>query len=216
VFLPPPPSKDATPRTILSWCSALLRSLSRRSRPRSLDRGHLSWGFIAPTALEEKRVHVRPRLPGTDLLGVTQAVRRRIPLRQLRCRSQVFPTSQRLSSSLHRPAIFRQVALMGLCPSGVCSSTAAPTTRRRRHTLVTFLPRFARVPVLGGDNLGRTFRIPRFTGIRAFGRLQGLRPQHSRSASSTPIKVSTTDLSPLGLPPPHGLTTADRPSFRRR
>jgi hypothetical protein len=59
VFLHPPAPKDATPRAILSWCSALLHGLTRRSRPRSLDRGHLSWGSVAPTALEEKRVHVQ-------------------------------------------------------------------------------------------------------------------------------------------------------------
>jgi hypothetical protein len=102
-------------------------------------------------------------------------------------------------SSLRPPAIFRQVALVGICPSGVCSLSAAPTTRRRRNTLMTFLPRFARAPNLGGGNLGRTIRIPRVTEWRAFGRLQGLHLPRNRSASSLPFKVSTTDLPLLGF-----------------
>jgi len=35
------------------------------------------------------------------------------PSGQLRCRPQVFPTSRRPSSTLRRPTIFRQVALLG-------------------------------------------------------------------------------------------------------
>lgn len=138
-----------------------------------------------------------------------------LPSRQLRCRSQVFPTSQRRSSSLHPPAIFRRVALMGLCPSGVCSFSTSPATRRRRLTLVTFLPRLARVPVLGGDHLGRTNRIPRVTGCGAFGRLQGLDPSRNRSASPIPFIVSATDLPLLGFHLLMVCTTARRPSFRR-
>ena len=83
--------------------------------------------------------------PGSP--GVTQGIRQRVPPRQLRCRSQVFPTSQRTCSSPRPPAIFRQVALMGLCPSGDCSFFAAPATRRHRHTLLAFLPRIALIPV---------------------------------------------------------------------
>jgi hypothetical protein len=63
VFLPPPAPKDATPWAILSWGSALLHGFSRCLRPRPLDREHLSWGFVAPTTLEEERVHVPCRLP---------------------------------------------------------------------------------------------------------------------------------------------------------
>jgi hypothetical protein len=42
----------------------------------------------------------------------------RVPPLALRCRSQVFPTSQRPSSSRRRPAVFRQVTSMGLRSSG--------------------------------------------------------------------------------------------------
>lgn len=70
-------------------------------------------------------------------------IRRRVPPRRLRCRSQVFSTSQRPSSSPRRPAIFRQVALVGFRPSGGCSSRTASTARRRRPALLTFLPRLA-------------------------------------------------------------------------
>jgi hypothetical protein len=100
--------------------------------------GHLSWGSNAPTALWEKGVHGSPvaRSSAPVLPGLCW----RVPPRRLRCRSQVFSTSQRPCSSLRRPAIFRQVALLGLRPPGVCSCHAAPTTRRRRHALLTFLP----------------------------------------------------------------------------
>jgi hypothetical protein len=60
VFLPLPVPKDATPWVILSWGSAPLHGLSRSSRPRPLDRGHLSWGSGSPTTHQEKRVHVPP------------------------------------------------------------------------------------------------------------------------------------------------------------
>jgi hypothetical protein len=69
-----------------------------------------------------------------------QGVRQQIPLCRLRCRSQVFPTSQRTFSSPRRPAIFRRVAFVGFRASGSCSFHESPTTRRRRHALLTFLP----------------------------------------------------------------------------
>jgi hypothetical protein len=39
-------AKDATPWTILSWGSTLLHGVSCCLRRRSLDRRHLSWGFV--------------------------------------------------------------------------------------------------------------------------------------------------------------------------
>jgi hypothetical protein len=81
-------------------------------------------GFCAPSTLKEEGIHVScgcplelPRCPG---------FRRQLPRCRLRCRSQVFPTSQRLPSSLRPPAIFRQVAFLGFCPSGVCFLSRRP------------------------------------------------------------------------------------------
>ena len=62
----------------------------------------------------------------------------------------------------------------GVCPSGGCSFHEAPPTRRRRHTLLTFLPRVARPPFLGGGIRGRADRLPRIRRHNAFHRLQGL------------------------------------------
>jgi hypothetical protein len=138
VFLALSMPKEATPWTILSWGSTLLHGMSRSLRPRPLDLRAPLLGFLAPPALWEKGVHVPPvsRRASRSCRGLCQ----RVPPRRLRCRSQVFPTSQRPSSSLRRPAVFRQVALLGFRPSGACSARAAPTARRRRHALLTFLP----------------------------------------------------------------------------
>jgi hypothetical protein len=46
VFLRSSLPRDATPWAILSWGSALLHGLSRHPRPKPLDAGHLSWGFM--------------------------------------------------------------------------------------------------------------------------------------------------------------------------
>jgi len=159
VFLPLPAPKDATPWTILSWGSALLYGFSQHLRPQPLGCEHLSWGSNAPTAHWEERVHVPPvaRSSSPVLPGIYQQV----PPCRLRCRSQVFPTSQRSSSSPHRPAIFRQVALMGFCPSGSCSFHEAPDARRRRYALLTLLRRVGLSPFLGGDTRRRISRLPR-------------------------------------------------------
>jgi hypothetical protein len=123
--------------------------------PRSFDPRHLSWGFspLQRSRWRESTIHPVARWHPWLPRGC-----RRFPCRQLRCRSQVFPTSQRL---LPLPAVlpcFRQVALLGFCPSGVLASHEAPTTRRRRHTLLAFLPPTGQAPVLGGDIRGRTGR----------------------------------------------------------
>jgi len=93
VFLPPPAPKDATLWAILSWGSALLHGISRRLRHRPFDRRHLSWGSRPFNARggESSRPTGCPADPPV-LPGSYQ----RVPPRRLRCRSQVFSTSQRL------------------------------------------------------------------------------------------------------------------------
>lgn len=90
--------------------------------------------------------------------GVTGVVRRWVPTHQLRCRSQVFPTSQRPSSSPRRSAIFRRMALLGFSLQGFVPHAEASPARRRRPTLMTLFPRIARAPVLGGGTRGRAGR----------------------------------------------------------
>jgi hypothetical protein len=99
VFLPLHVPRDATLWTILSWVSAPLHGVSRTSRQRHLCRRHLSWGFNRPYSAYRRRESTSVRSPcgpRSGLPGVTGVVRQRVPPRRLRCRSQVFPTSQRL------------------------------------------------------------------------------------------------------------------------
>ena len=70
-----------------------------------------------------------------------------------------FPNLAAASLSLRRPAIFRQVALLGFGPTGGCSCHAAPTARRRRHALLALFPSVGLPPVLGGGTSGRTGRF---------------------------------------------------------
>jgi hypothetical protein len=139
VFLPPPAPKDATPWAILSWGSALLHGVSRSPCPGSLDRGHLSWGFVAPSTLEEERVHVPLRLPGPGSLVVPGGAPTG-PTPPTTVPLAGFSNLSAACSSPRRPAIFRRVAFVGFGPSGSCSFHEAPTTHRRRHALLTFFP----------------------------------------------------------------------------
>jgi hypothetical protein len=84
-------------------------------------------GFFAPSAHKEERVHVLPGCSGESLPVAQQSPSRLAseaapvtrgcwqgPSCQLRCRSQVFPTSQRTFSSLCRPAIFQAGGALGV------------------------------------------------------------------------------------------------------
>jgi hypothetical protein len=120
--------------------------------------GHLSWGFFP-----------LQRIRGGELtsqfLGLPRfflGICRQIPLCPLRRRSQVFATSQRLSSL---PAVlpsFRQETLVGFLPSGVYSFREAPASPRCWHTLLTLLLRVGlSSPFLGGDTPQACGRFPR-------------------------------------------------------
>jgi len=103
-------------------------------------------GFSAPSALMGNESPRPSRFPGpaprrflagNPPAGPTPPVT--VPLTG-------FPNLSAVSSSRSLPAFFRQVALLGFLPTGVCSFHEAPTTRRRRPTLLTFLPRVALPP----------------------------------------------------------------------
>jgi len=158
-------------------------------------------GFYAATTLEEKRVHVRlssaPRF--------CRGVRPQVPPRRLRCRSQVFPTSQRPSSSLHRPTIFRWVASVRFALQGFVPSTKPRRLVVARPTLLTLFPRADRSPFLGGDTrrrggsyLGAFIRRLLFV-YRVFVLVKVDRTHHLflHSGNVRPA--------PLGLSPPHGV-----------
>jgi hypothetical protein len=103
-------------------------------------------GFPAPSALMGNESPRPSRLPGpaprrflagNPPAGSTPPVT--VPLTG-------FLNLSAVCSSHYRPAIFRQVALLGFIPTGVCAFHEAPTTRRRRPTLLTFFPRVALPP----------------------------------------------------------------------
>jgi hypothetical protein len=139
VFLPPPAPKDATPWAILSWGSALLHGVTRNLRPRSFDRGHLSWGSVAPTTLEEERVHVPPRLPASGSLVVPGGSPTSSHLAGYGAAHRF---SQPLSGLLPLPTVppFSDGWRSWGCALQGISFHEASTTRRRRHALLTFLP----------------------------------------------------------------------------
>lgn len=144
------PASDRTPGRD-SWGVPLMgfdppSRLHPKSPPCASRRPAPLVGFRAPTTLAVSLVHGPSSLralAGASLLWAPRSFPRESaggPTRRLRCRSQVFPTSQRPSSVRDPPTIFRWVAFWGFHPSGVCSSLAGSTTRRRRHALVTLLP----------------------------------------------------------------------------
>lgn len=86
---------------------------------------------------------------------------RQVPPSRLRCRSQVFETSQRLIPLPTVLPFFRQETLMGFHPSGDYSLREAPIPHRYRNTLLTFLLRVGLSPFLGGESPRACWRFPR-------------------------------------------------------
>jgi hypothetical protein len=167
VFLPLPAPKDATPWAILSWGSVLLHGVSRcysssASRPKTP-----LLGFRCPFSARGERVHVPVRLPFLGSL-VVPGGSSAVPIWLITVPLAGFPNLSADCSSLCRPAIFRRVALVGLCPSGSCSFHEAPTTRHRRHALLTLIPSNWPVPVLGGNVRGRWNRCLGQSGCSHF------------------------------------------------
>jgi len=138
--------KEATPWAILSWGSVLLHGISRCPRPRPLDRRHLSWGFVPLQRTRRKestsRPVARPSSPVARDPPTAPTLPTTVPLAG-------FLNLSAALSSLRRPAIFRQVALLGFCPPGVRSSRADPMARRHRRAFLTFLLPVALPSVLG-------------------------------------------------------------------
>jgi len=148
---------DATPRAFLSWGSTLLHDLSSTSPP-SYYRRLLSWGFVSPTAHQAPEIHGPCSFP----LGLPDRFYpcgllrsgfcRWFPTHQLRYRLG-FPNLLAVSSLRCRPTIFRRVTLMGFRPSRVFPDTQTRAAHRRRHALLTLLPR-SNASVLSGSFFG--------------------------------------------------------------
>jgi hypothetical protein len=103
-------------------------------------------------------------------------------------------------SSLCRPAIFRQVALMGFALQGFVPSTKPPATHRYRNTLLSLLPPVALPRYPRPGSLWAYGPSPRTVRDRTIFRLQGLRPRESRSRRWVTIEnVPSTRPAPPGL-----------------
>jgi len=144
--------REATPRAILSWVFVLLRGFPRCLRLRPLGED-TSPGVSAPSAYEEKRVHVSLHQQSSH--PVSQATLA-IPWSPATVPFLGFPNLTTVFSSLIRPLLFRQVTLLGFFPRGIYSFRAASETRRLRHALLKFIPPVALVLDLGENSRGRT------------------------------------------------------------
>jgi hypothetical protein len=140
-------------------------------------------------------------LPGPFQPGLPPAV----PIPPATAPLTGFPNLAAASISRDRPALFRQVALLGFRPSGVCSCRAAPTARHRRRALLTFLPQASRSPLQQGHPRARepVPRMPKLSPFPSSGPSSARQSVQSRANHFHDVSI---DHSPRGLPPPHGLT----------
>jgi len=128
--------------------------------------------FCRPYSVHRRRKSTSRQLPGRAPRFCRESISRSHPADYGAALG--FLNLSAVSSSPPRPAIFRQVTLVGFGPTGNYSIHETPDARRRRCALLTFLPWFALPPFLGGDNLGRISRLPRiqrpvpFFDFRAF------------------------------------------------
>jgi hypothetical protein len=128
---------DAIPQASLSWGSTLLHGLSWLLRPRVKATRATLMGFCAPSAHRAIGVHVSSGCPNESHPFEWY---QRVPPHWFRCRSQAFATSQRFAPPLAGLPCFRQVTLMGFCPSGVFSSHKAAKVYHLSLALLTLLP----------------------------------------------------------------------------
>lgn len=132
---------------VLSWSSDLLHGTTRLPRPRPRSREHLS-GVLRPFSAHRRRESTsRPFPSGSSRAPAAResdGIAPTIPKPSATVSLAGFLNPSATCSSLHRPAIFRRVALLGLRPPGIHSPHEAPPTRHRRRALLAFLPRLAR------------------------------------------------------------------------
>jgi hypothetical protein len=187
---------DATPSAILSWGSALLHGLSRKSPPRISRYRGTSPGVSVPVSAAGRRESTSapvarlgaPVLPGCVPAGPTPPTT--VPLTG-------FLDLSATSSSLHRPAIFRRVALWGSPFRGLIlpRSPGDSSPPDYPHDVS---PAGRAPPILGRGIRRRDGRRLGCSG-RLLDRLQGFPPRVSRSASPLHFHDAKTDLPLLGF-----------------
>ena len=171
---------------------------------------HLSWGFFPLQRMQEERVHVRAFYGSAPRF--CRAVCRRVPSRRLRCRSQVFSTSQRLVPLFTVPpfsggwrswgSLFR-----GLIPTRSSDDSSPPVCP---HDVS---PAGRAPPILGRGIRRRDGRRLGCSG-RLLDRLQGFPPRVNRSASPPHFHDAETDLPLLSFRLPMVCTRMSRGSSR--
>jgi len=120
-----------------------------------------SHGISCPFSAYRQRESTSFRLTGRPpCLGpkASPGLYRQVPFCQLRCRSQAFSASQRPCSSRRHPALFRQVALMGLRPPGIFPSPEASDGSSLPEYPLDVAPAGCAAPVLGWSAFGHTTR----------------------------------------------------------
>ena len=155
---------------------------ARNPCPAPLSNRTTLMGFFSPTALTGSESPRPARFTGR-LSNLNRSPSRRPPASPTPLDTVPLTGLLNLSatcSSQCRPAVFRQVVLMGFALQGVNPFTKPPATHRRRNTLLPFLPPVAlpQVPRLG--ILWACEPPPRSVRDRTHYRLQGLRPRESQ------------------------------------
>jgi hypothetical protein len=121
-----------------------------------------SHGICCPFSAYRQRESTSFRLTGRPPERdpkASSSLHQQVPICRLRCRSQVFSTSQRPCSSHCHPAIFRQVALLGLHPPGIFSSHEASDNSSLPDYPLDVAPSGRAAPVLGWNAVRHMVRV---------------------------------------------------------
>lgn len=173
-----------------------LHGMSRSSRTQPLGHVPLSWGSF-PYSASGSRVHGLASCPAR-LPGLSPRDSASGPTRQLRRRSQVFSTSQRLLPLVAVPPFSGGWRSWGSALQGFVLPRS-PASSSLTACLLDVSPAGCAAPILGtgtpsgsrSGNLGCRCRV--------FFRLQGLRLRGNRSHQRATFNVPSTDLPLLGF-----------------
>jgi hypothetical protein len=133
---------------------------ARELRPRPEGPGQLSWDSLSLQRVQTSRVHVLP-FDGKAPLPRPGGLARSLPTGPMLPATVPLTGFLNLSatcSSRCRPAIFRQVALMGLRPPGIFSSHEASGDSSLPEYPPDVLPAGCAAPVPGWSAFGHTAR----------------------------------------------------------
>jgi hypothetical protein len=195
VFLSSAAPRDATLWAILSWGSSPLHGAARRLRHRPLDRRHLSWGS-GPLQRSRWRESTSPPV-SRWAARFDPGVRRRVPPPRLRCRAQVFSTSQRLLPLSAAPPFSDGWRSWGSPFRGLILARSPGDSSSPAYPL-DVAPAGCASPVLGGGIRGRDRRCLGDANGH-LSRLQGLSSSCESVCVTSDFHPVVTDLPLLGF-----------------